>query len=206
MHPNPAFRKQGLARNLAFARDRGFGMLAVSTSDAPLVSHLPFLLSDDGTFADLHLVRSNPICRAAAQAVTARLAVTGPDGYVSPDWYGVSDQVPTWNYVAVHLTGTLSPMPADSLEDLLARQSAAYERRLPKTPWTMDKMTGETRATFLRMILPFRLDIADVQGTWKLNQNKPEEVRIAAAGQIAEGLGADLTTLAALMHVPPEID
>ena len=203
MHPNPIFRKTGTARSLDFARERGFGVLAVSTEGVPILAHVPFLLTADGGSADLHLVRSNPICRAARAAVPARLDVLGPDGYVSPDWYGVDDQVPTWNYVAVSLTGRLEPLPEDTLEDMLARQSAAYESRLPKKPWTMDKMTDGTRARFLRMILPYRLHVEDVQSTWKLGQNKPDAVRLAAAGQVGTGLGSGLDALAALMQDPP---
>ena len=95
MHPNPAFRKESDTRNLTFARARGFGLLGVNDDAGPLLSHVPFLLNDDGSTADLHLVRSNPIARR--EDGPAVLAVTGPDGYVSPDWYGVEDQVPTWN-------------------------------------------------------------------------------------------------------------
>ena len=64
MHPNPAFRKETEAQNLAFARSRGFGTLAINAGDGPLLSHIPYLVSDDETHADLHLVRSNPIARA----------------------------------------------------------------------------------------------------------------------------------------------
>ena len=102
MHPNPAFRKTAADRNLAFARARGFGVLSVNGPDGPLMAHVPFLLSDDGTMADLHLARSNAVIAAGLPA-QAILAVIGPDAYVSPDWYGVADQVPTWNYIAVHL-------------------------------------------------------------------------------------------------------
>ena len=64
MHPNASFRKETDAQNIDFAREQGFGVLAVTTSDAPLVSHIPFLLSKDGALAEFHLVRSNPIARA----------------------------------------------------------------------------------------------------------------------------------------------
>lgn len=75
----------------------------------PFLSHVPFLLSGDGSEARLHLVRSTPITRALLTAPrAARIAVSGPDGYISPDWYGLADQVPTWNYVAVHLTARLT--------------------------------------------------------------------------------------------------
>lgn len=201
MHPNPTFRKADSALALKIARERAFGMLCVSAEPVPLLAHVPFLLSEDGAGVDLHLVRSNPICRATGPA---RLAVTGPDGYVSPDWYGIADQVPTWNYTAVHLSGRLEALPADRLSEMLARQSAFFEARLlPKPPWTMDKMSTEVTARFLRMILPFRLHVEDVQSTVKLGQNKDAAVRLAAADRMEEGFGSELGALAALMRRPP---
>ncbi|WP_120634790.1 FMN-binding negative transcriptional regulator [Ruegeria sp. EL01] len=202
MHPNPAFRAEEHARHVAFARDRAFGVLAVSTEDAPVLSHVPFLLTVDGLQADLHLVRSNPIVRMLEQPQTVRIAVSGPDVYISPDWYEIEDQVPTWNYVAVHLTGQLEQLPHDSLLDLLDRQSAFYEERLlPKPPWTTGKMPDEVLARMMRMIVPCRMRVDDIQGTWKLNQNKTDEVRLRAADRVhAHGFGSESELLATLMR------
>ena len=72
MHPNPIFRDTETARSLQFARDRAFGVLAISTDTAPLLAHVPFLLDADGARADLHLVRSNPICRALGTGLGRR--------------------------------------------------------------------------------------------------------------------------------------
>ena len=200
MHPNPAFRQADAATNLAFARARGFGTLAISDPSGPLLAHVPFLLSDDGGAAELHLVRSNPIASALAAPQPAVLAVTGPGGYVSPDWYGLPDQVPTWNYVAVHLRGTLTLGPPDEMEDLLARQSAAFEARLaPKRPWTMDKMGEGVADGMMRQIVPCRLAVERVEGTWKLGQNKAEAARLGAA----EAIAARAPDLARLMRDPP---
>ena len=201
MHPNPVFHGADTAQNLAFARERAFGVLAVSAEEAPLISHVPFLISQEGAWADLHLVRSNPIVRALKEARPAKLAVSGPDGYVSPDWYGVPDQVPTWNYVAVHLTGELELRPEEELRGLLDRQSAFYEARLaPKPPWTTAKMDAAALGRMMRMIVPARMRITGVDGTWKLSQNKPDGARAAAAEAIAGGMGAELEELAVLMR------
>ena len=202
MHPNPAFRGEDRARHIAFARERGFGTLAVNADPAPLLSHVPFLLTEDGDTADLHLVRSNPIARLGE--TPAVISVTGPDGYVSPDWYGTADQVPTWNYVAVHLRGRLVPLSPDAMHDMLDRQSAAYETRLDKTPWTTAKMTPEVLTRMMRQTLPFRLEIETIDGTWKLGQNKPDDVCRAAAAEVAGGLGHELPALARLMMNPEE--
>lgn len=203
MHPNPAFRQDPVARHLAFARTRGFGILSLNGADGPLMAHVPFLLSADSAVADLHLARSNPIARAALPSA-AVIVVSGPDAYVSPDWYGphdqVPDQVPTWNYVAVHLRGSLEPLPDAALRAQADDLSALHEGRIAgKAPWTSAKMTPGAMERMMRMILPFRLRITDVQGTWKLSQNKPAEVRARAATALAGG-NADAQEIAALMR------
>ena len=202
MHPNPVYHDVEFAKNVAFARKRAFGVLVVNGVDGPEVSHVPFLLSDDAATADLHLVRSNPIARMGEGPHVAKILVSGPDSYVSPDWYGVSDQVPTWNYVAVHLTGTLERLPQEAMHDMLDRQSAAYEEQLlPKTPWATGKMTPDVLEKMMRMIVPFRLTVTGVDGTWKLGQNKPDDVRIAAATQMAgHGIGSEIEVIARMMQ------
>ena len=191
MHPNPAFRQSPRDQNLAFARARGFGILSVNGPDGPLAAHVPFLLNDDASFAELHLARSNPIARAALPA-PALIAISGPDAYISPDWYGphteVPDQVPTWNYVAVHLRGHLEPLPEVAMRDHVEALSAEHETRIiGKRPWTSAKMTEGAMPRMMRMILPFRLVLTSVEGTWKLNQNKTPEIRARAAEALAEG-------------------
>lgn len=204
MHPNPTFRKATDETNTGFARDRGFGILSVNGTDEPLIAHIPFVLSDDGKTADLHLLRSNPITRALAQPARAVIAISGPDSYISPDWYGVDDLVPTWNYVAVHLRGTLTQLPAKDLRASLDKLAANFEERLePKPPWTNDKMPPEALAKMMRMIVPFRFDVETVDGTWKLGQNKPDAARASAAKHVqAYGIGQETAVLAALMKAP----
>lgn len=202
MHPNPAFRKTPDARTLAFIRDRAFGTLAVNAPDGPLLSHVPFLLSSDALSADLHIVRSNPILRLLEAETGAVIAVNGPDGYISPDWYEVPDQVPTWNYVAAHLRGRLTRLPQVEMRALLDRQSAEYEDRLAKAAWKTTKMTPEVLERMMRQIVPCRLQISAIDATWKLSQNKTDGARLNAAAQVPSGLGCGLPDLAELMRDP----
>ncbi|UXX82219.1 FMN-binding negative transcriptional regulator [Roseovarius pelagicus] len=202
MHPNPVYRTETEEQNLDFAREQGFGVLAVCADGAPLISHIPFVLNNAGDTVEFHLVRSNPIARLLKSPTSVRLAVQGPHSYISPDWYGADDQVPTWNYVAVHLTGVAESSPQSGLRDLLDRQSAMFEQRLlPKTPWEAAKMTPDVLERMMRQIVPCRMVVEDVQGTWKLNQNKPDEVRLRAADHVdGYGMGAETRLLAALMR------
>ncbi|MFT4792190.1 MAG: transcriptional regulator [Paracoccaceae bacterium] len=207
MHPNPIYRPEGRARDLAFASARGFGTLTVAAGDAaPMISHIPFLTVQGGTRVEAHIVRSNPIARAlAGGSRAARLAVIGPDGFISPDWYGIEDQVPTWNYVAVHLTGRLSLAPADGLRDHLSRLSEHFETMLaPKPIWRLSKMTADALARLERMILPVVLEVEAIDSTWKLTQNKSEAARLGAADGLERGSpGAEVAALAAMMRDPP---
>lgn len=203
MHTNPAFRQSPREQNLAFARDRSFGILTINGPDGPLASHIPFLLNEDASFAELHLARSNPIARAALPT-PALLAISGPDAYISPDWYGphseVPDQVPTWNYVAVHLRGTLEALRDDALRPHVDALSAEHEGRIAgKRPWTSAKMTEGAMPRMMRMILPFRFHVTSVEGTWKLNQNKTPDIRARAAAALARG-NASAQEIAALIQ------
>lgn len=209
MHPNPTFRQEPTATSIALARQRGFGVLCLNGDPTPLISHVPFFLDDTGQSAELHLVRSNPIARHVTAATPAVIAVSGPDGYVSPDWYDTPDQVPTWNYVAIHLRGVLHPMAAGLMRDHLDRLSGQFETRLaPKPAWTTEKMSDAALERMMRQILPFRFEVQEVTGTWKLNQNKSDAAREGAAQAIRHSpVGQEVATLGALMaQVPPRVD
>jgi transcriptional regulator len=135
------------------------------------------------------------------EAVPTTLIVNGPDGYISPDWYRIDDQVPTWNYVAVHLTGQLVRLEDDALEPLLARLSDHFESQLhPKPIWTMEKMTDDVKKKMMRQILPFKFETSELHSTWKLGQNKPEQARLDAADALADHVPA----LAKLMKDLPQ--
>ena len=205
MHPNSIFRRTSDDRALDLVRSRGFGQVTVVADGTMHAAHVPLLLSDGAQTLDLHLGRASPIARALSEPLQALVTINGPDGYVSPDWYGADDQVPTWNYVAVQLRGTLERLDQDDMRDVLDRQSAHFENQLPKTPWTTDKMTPDVLDKMMRQIVPCRLQIEDVQSTFKLNQNKPDDVRLRAADAMeTSGIGLDTATLAQLMRNPPE--
>lgn len=201
MHPNPVFHDATSEKNLEFALERGFGTLAINGDDGPLMSHVPFILSEDRNFIEMHLLRSNPIARALATQQKAIISITGPDGYISPDWYEAENLVPTWNYVSVHLRGSLEQMADSTLKSVLDRLSAANEAKLlPKTPWKSDKVEPEALTRMLRMLVPCRMSVTDIDGTWKLGQNKPTDARRNAAKMArSHDIGQETNLLAALM-------
>lgn len=207
MHPNPFFRQVSDAATIDFVRARSFGQITAIGPAGLLASHVPVLLSDDAKTLDLHLVRSNPIARALSARLDMLLTITGPDGYVSPDWYKIEDQVPTWNYTAVHIRGTLEKLDQGTMRNVLDRQTALFENQLAKPAWTAAKMTPDVLEKMMRQIVPCRITITDVQSTFKLSQNKPDDVRLRAADEMQRsGIGTETTALADLMRMLPKPD
>lgn len=183
MHPNSSFRWEDRAAMRDLVRALGFGTLFAATPDGPRVAHVPVVWLDDDTLG-LHLARGNALTRHL-DGMTALFTAQGPDGYVSPDWYGLDDnQVPTWNYVAVELEGRVTRMDDAALVDQIDRLTADQESRLDKTPWTRAKMDPALFDKLTRAITGFRLEVQAWRGTLKLGQNKPEEARLGAADAI----------------------
>ncbi len=188
MHPNTAFRWEDRDAIRAFVAKIAFGALFAGTPDGPRVAHLPAVWLDDSTLG-LHIARGNGLTRHL-DGTTAVFVIQGADGYISPEWYGLdSDQVPTWNYVAVELEGTMRQMERDALIaqiDQLAREQEA--KLAPKIPWTRDKVDPRKIDAMLKAIVGFRLEVTAWRGTIKLGQNKSSDARLAAAeGAAAAG-------------------
>jgi len=179
----------------------------VNGEAGPLISHVPFIFTENNRRIEAHIMRSNPIARALANgARPAIFAISGADGYISPDWYEMADQVPTWNYIAVHIRGDLSLKPDAALRPHLDRLAHHFETRLaPKPEWLVEKVEPEALARLMRMIVTVEMEVGTVDGTWKLSQNKPEAARLSAAAALAsDGFGHEIADLAALMQTPPE--
>jgi transcriptional regulator len=189
MHPNRAFAWEDKEAMLAFVADIAFATIA---AEGPAIVHAPVLVAGPDRLL-FHVSRGN---RAKLDGRRAIISVLGPDAYISPDWYGTKDQVPTWNYLAVEAEGPLRRLDEAELTDLLDQLSAAHEARLaPKPAWTRAKMSPGRFEGMLKAIIGYELRIEDLRGTRKLGQHKDDAQRSAAAA----GLAPFNPALAALM-------
>ena len=203
MYTPPMF-KPDRAASLAFAEARGFGTACAWDGRKPIASALPFYLSyaADGTPQALfHVARHNPLVKLADGASPWLLAVNGSDAYVSADWYVSPDQVPTWLYQAVHLTGPVRRLSDDELAVQVDALSAKFETRLlPKRPWTSAKMTPPRLEALKKAIVGFVMTVEEVEGSFKLNQHKSETDYAAVAGALAEQADPAAQHIANLMR------
>jgi transcriptional regulator len=203
MYTPPMFKPDRTA-SLAFAQARGFGTVCAWDGSRPIASSLPFYLdyADDGTpRAAFHVARNNALVQLADRTTPWLLAVNGADAYVSPDWYVSPDQVPTWLYQAVHLTGTVRKMSDDELAVQVDTLSAKFENRLlPKAPWTSSKMASGRLEALKKAIVGFEMAVEEVEGSFKLNQHKSETDYAAIAGALASQNDTGAHQIAQLMR------
>ena len=188
MYTPPMF-KPDRAASLAFAEARGFGTVCAWDGTKPVASSLPFYLTyaNDGTpHAAFHVARHNPLAKLADGTSSWLMAVNGADAYVSPDWYASPDQVPTWLYQAVHLTGPVRQLPGSELGSHLDALSAKFENWLtPKPPWLSSKMTAGRLDAMKKAIVGLVMTIEEIEGSFKLNQHKSDVDHVAIAGALA---------------------
>jgi transcriptional regulator len=197
MHPTPVFHWSDREAMLGFVHDRAFATIAATIDGGIVFAQAPVLV--DGDRLLLHLSRANPIAKALPRR--ASLIVSGPDTYVSPDWYGEPDQVPTWSYVSVELDGDLVATDEAQLLEILHRLSATHEARITgKRPWSPDKMTPSVLAAKLKGIVGITVAIERLRGTRKLSQNKSESARAAVAQVLADSPYEADRTIARLMR------
>src|ERR1700709_2849226 len=188
MYTPPMF-KSDRAASLAFAQMRGFGLFCAWDGNKPVASSLPFYLTsaNDGTpRAAFHVARHNPLVKLADGATSWLLAVNGADAYVSPDWYVSPDQVPTWLYEVVHLTGTVRTLSNDELAEQIETLSAKFEDRLlPKKPWKSSKMTAGRLDALKKAIVGLEMTVEQIEGSFKLNQHKSDADYSAISNALA---------------------
>jgi transcriptional regulator len=184
MYTPPLFQPDRAA-SLAFAAARGFGTVCAYDGAKPLASALPFCLEylNDGTpTVAFHVARGNALAALADGKSNWLIAVNGADTYVSPHWYASPDQVPTWLYQAVHLSGPVRTMPGQHLSEHLDALSAKFESWLaPKPSWSTGEMTAGRREAMMKAIVGLVMTVENIEGSFKLNQHKSDVDHAAIA-------------------------
>lgn len=182
MYTPTAFREARLPELHAAIESIAFASLISTTADGLQVSHIPLLLAPkEGPYGTLygHVARAN--AHAACNGTPSLAIFMGPHAYISAGWYPGKQthgrEVPTWNYVAVHVHGVLTTFddPA-ALRELLGKLTDRHERAMP-TPWRLDDTPGDFIDRNLKAITGLRLPIDRLEGKWKLSQNRTDADR-----------------------------
>ena len=184
-------------------RTNVFATLVTEISGRLDATHVPVVLdAERGALGSLrfHLAQANPTSKALADKREVLMVFTGPHTYISPDWYANENLVPTWNYAVVHAYGTPRTVDETELRRLLDDITASQEKDLPKKPWTTDKMPSDLVDKSCKAIVGFELPITELQGKWKLNQNRGSDDRAGVVSALEELGGESNLAVAGTMR------
>lgn len=199
MYQPPHHKETRLEVMHALIRAHPLGLLISADEHGPLANPLPFLLDETlqpyGRLR-VHLSRANPQWRRIADHPEEPVLVVfqGVDTYVTPSWYATKHEtgkvVPTWNYAIVQARGR-----ARVIQDRawLAAQIAELTRTHEagrQQPWQVTDAPADFIEAQIKGIVGLEIDIAEIEGKWKVSQNRPEADRTG----VAEGLDASPET------------
>jgi len=201
-HPHPFAVTD--AREIGLMLERA--PLAVLVTHGPqglFATHLPLLVDLERGILAGHLARANAH-RALAGEGEAMAIFAGPDAYVSPGWYPSKAEhgrvVPTWNYEAAHIYGTLTwHDDADWLRANVAALSARFEAGRAQ-PWSIDDAPAPFIDGLVRGIVGVELAITRVEAKAKLSQNRPEADRAGVIEGLSAGGSPGDAMIAAVMR------
>lgn len=182
MYLPDAFRVDDRAALLAHAAAHPFATLVTHGADGPAAGHLPLLVDGERNVLRGHLARANPQLSHLASGVGVLAIFHGPHAYVSPSAYTQHPSVPTWNYVVVHALGRPRIVGDIELRAMLDDMVTRFDR----TGWRFEA-PADYEQRMLGAIAGFEVEIASLEGKWKLSQNRPREDRERVAESLAAG-------------------
>lgn len=188
------------ARSFVDAVGSGW-LVTVGADGAPVGTLLPILWRGDRVVA--HLAKANPHWRDLDGA-RALLIVGGPEVYVSPSWYPSKAEhgrvVPTWNYLAVHLTGSVTVHHDPAwLREMVTDLTERHEGERAE-PWAVTDAPAEYLDAMLQAIVGVELAVERVEGKAKLSQNRPEPDQLGVIAGLDDIGSAAATAVADAMR------
>jgi len=171
------FKIKETAEIRTFVKAHPFGMLLSNGSQVPGVTHLPLQLMTDEEGNDsinIHLSKANPHANTLKDGESVVAVFLGTNGYISPRWYAAKDNVPTWNYTAVHAFGRLRKIEKEAELMKLVDQLTIEHEEGAESPWRADWSVEKIRK-MLNAIIGYEMKVERWEGKKKIGQNRSAE-------------------------------
>jgi len=175
MYIPPIFKHDNVEEISAFLKANAFGILINQVDGKFWGTHIPMILeagSDGQNYLFGHVAKANPQWKTFENDQEVLAIFTGPHGYVSSSWYE-KENVPTWNYSAVHVYGKVQILDYDQLMESLKVLTDKYEQG-NKNPVRVEEMSDKTLKQN-RGLIGFKIAISEIQSARKLSQNRNEK-------------------------------
>lgn len=181
---------------LHFVKDNPFGILVSNVDGKMEATHLPLLVSSDQKFLIGHFAKPNPQKNSLNQEVLC--IFPGPHSYISPSWYETNRSVPTWNFTAVHIKGILTYME-DPLEIQNSLKTLVQTFESHDSSYKLSEVDKDYLIGLEKGIVPFRIQITELDGKEKLSQNHTRERRLRVIENLERMPGENEKAIAKLM-------
>ena len=180
-------RIEGQAALLAYMRAYSFAALATSGAGGLMATHLPFVIEEAGGRITLlaHMAKANPQWRDFAAGAEALVIFMQPHAYVSPRLYDSRQNVPTWNYVAVHAYGR--PLLIEERAAKIELQKKLIRQHDPGYLTQMAELPDSYLDARLAAIVSFSLAVTRIDARYKLSQDKNPAERERIARELEAG-------------------
>lgn len=168
------FKNENIKEVKSFLKANSFGILLNQVAGKMTGTHTPLELDTNEEGEDVllgHIAKMNPQAKHLKNNDEVLAIFNGPHSYVSSSWYQ-KENVPTWNYIAVHVYGTVKIIEGEALLAALKKLVDKYEQQ-SKNPVSVEKMSSSTLKQ-INGIVGFSIKINDIQAAYKLSQNRNE--------------------------------
>lgn len=170
------YRNNNLSEVERFIREHSFACLVSTMESKPWATHIPIELESNEKGESVlsgHISKANPQWKSFSNGETVLAIFQGPHSYVSSSWYNHLN-VPTWNYMAVHVYGKMRILNDEEQYGKLKAMVDRYEK-IAKEPIDMDKFPVDMMSKYMKGIVGFEMSMDKIEGKWKMSQNRDEE-------------------------------
>ena len=180
----------------AFIKKNSFGILVNQVDEKLWATHIPFELEIQKEGKQVlygHVSKENPQWKSFVSSEQILVIFSGPNSYISPSWYD-HENVPTWNYSAVHVYGSIKIIEGEALLYALKKMIDKHESH-SENPIRMEDLSAETMKQ-TEGIVAFEIEINEIQAIQKLSQNRDDKNYENIISQLEKKEEPDSTAMA----------
>lgn len=169
------YKNENLDEVKAFIKENSFGILVNQVDGRPWATHIPLELEQNGAKKAVlvgHIAKANPQWKSFSDNSEVLCIFNGPHTYISSSWYE-EEEVPTWDYIAVHVYGRLSILDENATMASLRRLVDKYEAD-SENPMALHDFSPKTLRQ-VKGVVGFEIEINTIQAAYKLSQTRPED-------------------------------
>lgn len=169
MYPPPHHQSQDIRKMIAVSKAYPFAMLVSAEGNTPFITHIPIVYNEATGKLVAHIDKQNPQVETLINGAEVTVVFKGPDCYISPSVYS-TPQLPTWNYIIVHITGTIQLInDPEAAKRTMVEMTEFLEQ--PEHNFKLE-MDDPRMDRLINYIQAFEIDITNWEGKFKLSQDK----------------------------------